>query len=145
MDENAANNTEPSVILETLFGTQTTPLTGNLFAEILILICAVILFLAALGMLRFPDFYTRLHSSTKLGTLGGMGIFGGTALALQPQESITRLLLVAAFYFLTAPVAAYVIARAGYLRGLPPYKEETSVDEWGALGVADTEFTREGL
>lgn len=131
-------------LLEMLFGTQTTPLTGNLFAEILILIGAIIIFFAALGMLRFPDFYTRLHSSTKLVTLGGLGIFGGTALALQTGESITRLLLVAAFYFLTAPIAAYVIARAGYLRGLPPHKEPTSVDEWGALGVADTEFTREG-
>lgn len=136
--------TEAGGLLEVLFGTQVTPLTGNLFAEILILIGAIILFFAALGMLRFPDFYTRLHSSTKLVTLGGLGIFGGTALALQTQESITRLLLVAAFYFLTAPIAAYVIARAGYLRGLPPHREASSVDEWGALGVADTEFTREG-
>lgn len=139
-----AHSEKTQGVLEMLFGTQTTPLTGNLFAEILILIGAIIIFFAALGMLRFPDFYTRLHSSTKLVTLGGLGIFGGTALALQTGESITRLLLVAAFYFLTAPIAAYVIARAGYLRGLPPHKEPTSVDEWGALGVADTEFTREG-
>ena len=42
----------------------------------------------------------------------------------------------------TAPLSGYMIARAGYLRGLPPAKEATSVDEWGALGAATEEFEK---
>jgi len=110
---------------------------GNLPAELLILIGTLFILLAALGMLRFPDFYTRLHASTKLVTLGGIGVFGGSALAFSAVQASERVLLVAAFFFLTAPLSGYMIARSGYLRGLEPYREDTSVDEWGACGEAE--------
>ncbi len=108
----------------------------NLYAEILILVGCVFLLTAAIGMARFPDFYTRLHASTKLVTLGGFGIFGGAAIAFAPFGITQRILLIAAFFLLTAPLSGYMIARAGYLRGLKLYQEEDSVDEWGAFGEA---------
>lgn len=115
-------------------------LRGNLVAEVLILIGCVFLLLAAIGVVRFPDFYTRLHASTKLVTLGGIGIFGGSAIAFSADGATARVLLIAVFYLVTAPLSGYMIARAGYLRGLPPAREDTSVDEWGALGAATEEF-----
>ena len=115
-------------------------LRSNLGAEVLILIGSAFVLLAAIGVLRFPDFYTRLHASTKLVTLGGIGIFGGSAIAFSADGATARVLLIAVFYLVTAPLSGYMIARAGYLRGLPPAKEETSVDEWGALGAATEEF-----
>lgn len=113
----------------------TADLEGNLLAELLVLFGCVFLLAAAIGMLRFPDFYTRLHASTKLVTLGGVGIFGGAAIAFAPLQGTSRVLLIAAFFFLTAPLSGYMIARSGYLRGLAPYREESSVDEWAELGV----------
>lgn len=101
--------------------------------------CAFLL-AAAIGLLRFPDFYVRLHATTKLVTLGGVGIFGGAAIAFAPVQATERVLLIALFFFLTAPLSGYMIARAGYLRGIEPYREDTSVDEWGALGHAATEM-----
>ena len=112
----------------------------SLVAELLILFGCVFILTAGIGMLRFPDFYARLHASSKLVTLGGIGIFGGAAIAFAPLGVTQRVVLTAVFFFLTAPLSSYMIARAGYLRGLKPYFEEGSVDEWGALGVASETF-----
>lgn len=108
----------------------------SLLGQGLILGGSFFLLAAALGVLRFPDFYTRLHASTKLVTLGGVGLFSGAALALAPDGLAPRVFLIAAFFFVTAPISGYVIARSGYLRGLPPATEPSSVDEWGACGDA---------
>lgn len=104
-------------------------------SEALILAGTFFLLAAALGMLRFPDAYTRLHAATKLVTLGGLGIFGGAALAFVSAQATERVLLVAAFFLLTAPISGYMIAHAAYLRGIRPFQEDTSVDEWGACGA----------
>ena len=109
-------------------------LTGALVPDLLILFGCVFLLAAAVGLVRFPDFYVRLHATTKLVTLGGIGIFGGAAIGFASIEATERVLLIAVFFFLTAPLSGYMIARSGYLRGLAPYREDTSVDEWGALG-----------
>jgi multicomponent Na+:H+ antiporter subunit G len=111
-------------------------------ADLLILTGSFFILAAAIGVVRFPDLYTRLHASTKLVTLGGLGVFAGTALAMNEPEVTSRMLLITAFFFLTAPLSAYMIARAAYLRGLSLFKEEASADEWGELGA---ETTPEGL
>lgn len=108
---------------------------SNLFAELLILFGCFFILAAGIGMYRFPDFYTRLHASSKLVTFGGIGIFGGAAVALVPEVAVQRVLLAAFFFLLTAPLAGYMIARAGYLRGLKPFEEENSIDEWQACGA----------
>jgi multicomponent Na+:H+ antiporter subunit G len=104
-------------------------------AEGLILFGAIFILAAALGMLRFPDFYTRLHASTKLVTLGSLGILGGAALVFSGVGAGERVLLIAAFFLLTAPLSGYMIAHAGYLSGMAPYREESSVDEWQECGA----------
>lgn len=110
-------------------------LRGQVLAEGLILFGAVFILAAALGMLRFPDFYTRLHASTKLVTLGGLGILGGAALAFSAVGASERVLLIAAFFLLTAPLSGYMIAHSGYLGGLRPFREDSSVDEWQECGA----------
>lgn len=107
-------------------------------AEALVLFGCFFLLAAAIGLNRFPDVFVRLHASSKLVTLGGVGIFGGAAIAFAPVQATERVLLIALFFFLTAPLSGYMIARSGYLRGLEPYREDTSVDEWGALGTASS-------
>jgi multicomponent Na+:H+ antiporter subunit G len=108
---------------------------SKVIADVLILVGSFFILAAAIGVTRFPDLYTRLHASTKLVTLGGLGVFVGAALALQDPFVTTRMLLITAFFFLTAPLSAYMIARAAYLRGLSVFKEEASADEWGELGA----------
>jgi len=110
-------------------------LDGHPVAQVLILLGCVFLLAAAVGLVRFPDVYTRLHAATKLVTLGGLGIFGGAGIAFYPVDGTPRVLLIAGLFFLTAPLSGYMIARSAYLRGLPWYQEHGSVDDWGALGI----------
>ena len=108
----------------------------NAWRDIPILIGAFFVLTAAIGVVRFPDLYSRLHASSKLVTLGSAGIFLGVALSFQESAALTRLIAVLLFQFLTTPLTAYLIAQAAYLQGLPPVLPG-GVDEWGALGRAE--------
>lgn len=122
------------VVAEKESSFQSGPLQANMAAQLLILFGCIFILAAALGLIRFPDFYTRLHATTKLVALGGLGIFVGAAVLFAPLGLMPRVLVIAAFFFLTAPLSGYMIARSGYLRGLKPYRELGSVDDWGLMG-----------
>ncbi|MFW5741394.1 MAG: monovalent cation/H(+) antiporter subunit G [Myxococcota bacterium] len=73
---------------------------------------------SAIGLLRFPDFYTRLHAPTKAATLGVLLIVVSTLLLNErpPAMWIEDGLLVV-FLMLTMPVSAQMLARAALKRG----------------------------
>jgi multicomponent Na+:H+ antiporter subunit G len=90
------------------------------------------LFVGALGVYRFPDFYHRLHAASKCITLGIAGllvaiIFHLSAVsAADPNASvmaaITKAVLVILFQFVAAPVGAHVLSRAAHLDGIEQWK-----------------------
>lgn len=86
---------------------------------------------AALGVIRLPDFYTRLHAVSKAETLGV--IFTVSALVVATGLSVVsaKLALVAVFLFLANPTSTHAIARAALRTGLKPWRrsEESSADE----------------
>ena len=84
--------------------------------------------LAALGVLRLPDVFTRMQASTKASTLGLGCLLTGAALQLGDFGSLIRLVSIGAFILVTTPVAGHVIARAAYLADVPLW-EGTVVDE----------------
>ncbi|HEX7126110.1 MAG TPA: monovalent cation/H(+) antiporter subunit G [Thermodesulfobacteriota bacterium] len=90
-------------------------------AALLIVAGVTFLALAALGILRLPSVYMRLHASAVGTTVGIGGVVLGTALHASVSESGPRLkeVLVLAFLLLTAPVASHVLGRAAYLTGAP--------------------------
>ena len=71
-------------------------------------------FAMTIGMLRFPDAYTRLHAGTKGLTIGGGLILMGAALAAPDWVFALRILLVGVFLLITNPIATQAIARANY-------------------------------
>ena len=83
-------------------------LAGSLFA-----------LLAAVGVLRMPDVFTRMQASTKASTLGLGCLLVGAALQLADFGSFIRLASIGAFMLLTTPVAGHVIARASYFADVP--------------------------
>jgi multicomponent Na+:H+ antiporter subunit G len=85
-------------------------------------------FLAALGVLRMPDVFTRMQASTKASTLGLGCLLIGAALQFGDLGSVIRIVSIGAFTFLTTPVSAHVIARASYLADIPLWKG-TVLDE----------------
>ena len=92
---------------------------------ILVDLCLVIgLFfhvVAAVGVLRMPDFYTRLHAVGKTETMGVL--FTLAAVALWSGASLTSLkvLLVAGFLFVANTTATHAIGRAAHRTGLRPW------------------------
>lgn len=91
---------------------------------------AVFTLLGALGTLRMPDLFTRLQASTKAGTLGVTCIMVATGIHFLDLAVGVRAFLVVAFLFLTAPVAAHIIARAAHFTRVPLW-ERNVIDELG--------------
>ncbi len=85
--------------------------------------------LAALGVARMPDLFTRMQPASKATTLGTGCLLLAVALATDDPGVRTRALAAVVFVLLTAPVAAHMIARAGYLDGAELW-DGTLVDEW---------------
>lgn len=100
----------------------------DVLSAFLLLSGVALALVAALGLLRFPDIFSRMHAATKPATLGLLLITVGAALQVDTGGDRVKLLLVAAFQFVTAPVAAHMIGRAAYRTGAGA-REELVVDE----------------
>ena len=79
----------------------------------LILVSAFFLLVGAIGLVRLPDFYMRLHAPTKASTLGVGGVLLASLLlsANQGRPGVAEL-LITLFVFVTAPVSANLMAQA---------------------------------
>jgi multicomponent Na+:H+ antiporter subunit G len=75
-----------------------------------------------LGMLRFPDLYTRLHPAGKAGTAGILSIFIGLILYSGFSLLSLRIILIALFIVITSPVASHAIARGAIESGIEPWR-----------------------
>ncbi len=76
---------------------------------------------AAVGMLRLPDFYTRTHAASKGETLSAMLTLAAVALAIGGTLSTVKVVLLLIFAFLTNPTAAHAISRAAFEEDVQPW------------------------
>lgn len=90
----------------------------EIFSGICLFLGGAFIFIASLGVLRMPDVYTRIHCSTKAGTLGVGLILLSIALYFRTGEVITRSVATIFFIVLTAPVSAQVIGMVAYKSGV---------------------------
>lgn len=72
---------------------------------------------AALGLLRLPDLFTRMHAATKSQAVGLLLVLVGIGIRFPTVDVITSLVLVALLQIITVPVAAHLIGRAAYRTG----------------------------
>ncbi|MBO8126089.1 MAG: Na+/H+ antiporter subunit G [Firmicutes bacterium] len=83
----------------------------------------------SIGLIRFPDVYTRLHAPTKSATLGVFGILIASIIHQASHGFLgIKEILTTVFLFLTAPVGAHMIARAAYLTGVQPAQQSTTCE-----------------
>nr|WP_156291173.1 monovalent cation/H(+) antiporter subunit G [Oceanobacillus salinisoli] len=94
----------------------------NIIIIFTVLIGVFFVFSATVGIIRFPDIYTKLHAATKASTLGLAGILLGAFLFLYIQHGIVsgKLLLAILFIMITNPVSAHMISRAAHAKGIKP-------------------------
>ncbi|MGY6562161.1 MAG: monovalent cation/H(+) antiporter subunit G [Luteibaculaceae bacterium] len=84
---------------------------------------ALFILLAAIGILRMPDLYLRMSVTTKAATLGVGMLLACCALYYQELSITTRVTAIIVFVFLTGPIGAHLIGRAGYIIGVPLWKK----------------------
>jgi multicomponent Na+:H+ antiporter subunit G len=80
-------------------------------ADVLMVVGAAWALVAAVGVLRFDDVFSRMHAATKAPTLGLLLVLTGAALRLGGGDAL-KVGLVGVLVFLTAPVGAHLIGRA---------------------------------
>lgn len=97
-------------------------------AALLIVVGSAFCGAAALGILRFPDLYTRLHAASKAGPIGAGLILLGAGIASGDVMIFARSLFGLVFLILTSPVSAHLLARAARRAEIRP-SELTSIDE----------------
>jgi len=89
----------------------------------------IFVFLGMLGLVRLPDVYNRLHTTTKIGTLGAFGVMMSILLKVGFSPIGVKAITVGLFLLLTSPIAAHMIGRAAYRHGVCLCKESV-IDEY---------------
>lgn len=98
---------------------------------VLLIICGLVFFTGgAVGILRLPDFYTRLHPAGKMDTLGSLLMV--LAVALYNLHDFTwmqlitsfKIMLIIVFIFVLSPTATHAIVDAGVRAGLKPWTKD---------------------
>jgi multicomponent Na+:H+ antiporter subunit G len=82
--------------------------------EAIVLLGAVLVLLAAVGVVRFPDVLSRMQSLTKASTMGVVLVTTGAVPVLPTLNDDTSAIAAAVLQLLTLPIGASLIARAAY-------------------------------
>lgn len=99
---------------------------------VLVVLGSVFSIVAGIGVVRLPDVFTRMHASTKVGTLGSGLILAGVAVHFADSAILLRCVLIVVFLLLTAPIGAHMIGRAALRIGIEPWGVTSGGDGSGA-------------
>ena len=111
--------------------------TIQAFATIALLVVgALFMLLAAVGVLRMPDVFTRMQATSKAATLGVGCVMLAVVVHFGELAVTTRAAAVVLFTFLTAPIGAHMIGRAAYVAKTPLWERTTRDDLDGRYGDA---------
>jgi multicomponent Na+:H+ antiporter subunit G len=91
---------------------------NEIVSAVLLMIGSLFMLLAAAGVVRMPDLFTRMQTASKASTLGLSCMMLAVAAHFFELSVTTRSLAVIVFAFLTIPVASHMLGRAAYLSGV---------------------------
>lgn len=101
---------------------------NSLIVAFFVLAGAFFSLLAAVGVIRFPDVYTRMHAATKAPAFGIMLFLIAAVFFFANLYTLAISLMIVIFIFLTAPVASHIISRVAYMLNTEIWSK-TCVDE----------------
>ncbi len=84
----------------------------TIVTTVFLILGAFFILVSAIGLIRFPDLYTRMHATTKATSFGLLLIIVGASLHFNVSVGWLKALLVIIFIYLTAPLAAHSIAKS---------------------------------
>lgn len=109
---------------------------------ILMLSGSFFVLVGALGFIRMPDVYTRMHAASIIDSLGALLLISGMLLQAPNMFVAFKLLVIAALFFFFGPVASHAIAQAALAAGVSPIltadrrdREMATTDEGDAHGA----------
>jgi multicomponent Na+:H+ antiporter subunit G len=96
----------------------------DVLSWILLVSGAAFCLIGALGLLRMPDFYTRMHAASVTDTLGAGLLLLGMMLQSGANLIAVKLAFIGILLFFTSPTATHALARAARVRGVQPLLRE---------------------
>lgn len=97
-------------------------LMTNILTSLLLITGAVFFLAGTVGLLRFPDVYTRLHALTKADNVGLGLMVAGLALQAESLAVAGKLLLIWLLVILASASVAHLVANAAHKKGIKPWK-----------------------
>ena len=97
----------------------------NVLAIIFMLGGLFFFFAGTVGLLRFPDVYTRMHATGKCDTLGAQLMLIGIAISSGWNLTSVKIILIFAFLMLANPTATHAIIRAAINSGVIPWTKDS--------------------
>lgn len=87
----------------------------NLLNNTLILIGSIFILIAAIGLLRLPNIYLKMHAAAKSATLGAGLVLFGVGMQVKEVSGVTEIFLLIMFIALTNPISSHLIAKTYYM------------------------------
>ena len=84
--------------------------------------------IGGIGLIRMPDFFSRLHPAGLVDTMGAALIVAGLILQAEAWQVAAKLILVLVFVFFTSPTATHAVAHAALASGLEPWTKDHEKD-----------------
>jgi len=110
----------------------------NLLSWFFIVSGSVFVVIGAVGTIRFPDFWSRLHAASITDSAGMILLVIGMCLQAGPTLVTVKLLIIGVFLFITGPTSTHAVANAALVTGLRPPEGE------GLIGAEPEPLTPEG-
>lgn len=103
----------------------------DVLAAVLVLGGSALALTAAIGVVRFPDTLSRMHSASKPQVLGLLLVLAGAAIRLRGNADVGMVILAGLFTLITAPVVANRVGQLAYRE--QNVKDQLATDELGVL------------
>ncbi|NQU58966.1 MAG: monovalent cation/H(+) antiporter subunit G [Rhodospirillales bacterium] len=95
-------------------------IAGEILSWFLLVGGGLFVFIGGVGMLRLPDFYTRIHAASITDTLGAGMILGGLMVQSETGLVTIKLVLILFFIFFTSPTSTHALVKAALFSGVRP-------------------------
>lgn len=106
-----------------------------------ILVGSLLVVVGAVGLVRMPDLYTRMHAAGIIDSCGGLLLLGGLAIHAGFSLVTAKLIVLIVLLFFAGPVATHALARAALHAGVTPRLSSDHRDESQRDGAAPVRQT----
>ena len=96
---------------------------------------AVFAIIGNLGVLFFPDVYTRLQASSTCGTTATLSVMLGSILLADFGPMTGKIVVIAFFFLVSSPVSSHIIARYAWKKQMIPWRKARRVATQSEAGL----------